>query len=222
MKSRALPDDFDMAQALHSPYGSNVGLGTSIAPPVDFSATVADHAFMRPLMVDTLRRPEDDHMSHTGISPAFGNLGFTPSGTSGTSDLLSPLSSSGDRFYTNYLGNPLNPSGAGGPRNANPFARSPVHTESYPPPGQSHVRPLQFDKLSRKRSESLHSPLRSSMSWKGNSLDYGDYGFGSILSPAMGTSNRPPGLYTDDAPRSNPGSVTHAYDATSYTSAFSS
>src|SRR6195952_6144134 len=92
MKMRAVPDDFDNVQALHSPYGAVHGIGTPMQSPVDFVPNYTDH-MMRPLMVDTMRRHEnDDHMSptNTGISPAFGHVGFAPGGgPMGTPDVLS-------------------------------------------------------------------------------------------------------------------------------------
>ncbi|KAI0011179.1 hypothetical protein F4779DRAFT_615848 [Xylariaceae sp. FL0662B] len=191
IKMRAVPDDFDNVQALHSPYGAVHALGTPISPSVDFGTSSYTDHMMRPLMVDTMRRGDgDDHMSPTGLSPAFGNIGFTPSGTMGNHDLLSPISPpSNDRnYYSNHLTSPL---GSGHNRPSNPFARQ----NSLDTGGQMHsqsrqqIRPLQplqlRDTMSRSRSDNLSSPLRSSMSWKGDSIDYGTYS-GSSGSPSIG------------------------------------
>src|SRR5208282_1675519 len=102
LKMRAVPDDFDNVQALHSPYGAVQGIGTPLHSPVDYTSTYNEQAMMRPLLVDTMRRHdnEDQHLSSTGISPAFGHVGFAPPGSISTSDVLSPLSlNSGDRYY---------------------------------------------------------------------------------------------------------------------------
>ncbi|KAI0381804.1 hypothetical protein F5Y04DRAFT_60294 [Hypomontagnella monticulosa] len=217
IKMRAVPDDFDNVQALHSPYGAVHGLGTPITPPVDFgSSSYTDH-IMRPLMVDTMRRGDDDnHMSSTGLSPAFGNIGFTPSGTMSNSDLLSPLSpSSNDRgYYPSHLTSPL----SGAHRTSNPFARqnsldSGVQMHSQ---NRQQIRPLQplqlRETMSRSRPDNLQSPLRSSMSWKGDSIDYTTYS-GATSSPGIGA--RHPSIYQPEQMGSNPGSSLN-YDSSSY------
>ncbi|KAI0840060.1 hypothetical protein F5Y06DRAFT_247149 [Hypoxylon sp. FL0890] len=219
IKMRAVPDDFDNVQALHSPYGAVHGLGTPITPPVDFGTSSYTDHIMRPLMVDTMRRGEnDDHMSPTGLSPAFGNIGFTPSGTMNNSDLLSPLSpSSNDRgYYSSHLTSPL----AGGHRPSNPFARqnsldSGVQMHSQ---NRQQIRPLQplqlRETMSRSRPDNLQSPLRSSMSWKGDSIDYTTYS-GTSGSPGIG--GRHQSIYQPDQMSSNPGSSLN-YDSSSYSS----
>ncbi len=75
---RAVPDDFDNVQALHSPYGAVHGLGTPITSPVDFGASGYADRMMRPLMVDVRRSDGDDHLSPTGLSPAFGSRYIKP------------------------------------------------------------------------------------------------------------------------------------------------
>jgi hypothetical protein len=174
MKMRAVPEGFDNIQALHSPYGAVHAIGTPLQSPVDFVPNYADH-MMRPLMLDTMRRDgNDEHASPTGLSPAFGHIGFAPPGSMSTSDVLSPLSlNSTDRYYPSHLSSPM----SAGPRNGNQFERQ----NSYQalPHARQHSRPLQplqlRETMSRSRSESLQSPLRSSMSWKGETLDYGNY-----------------------------------------------
>ncbi|KAK5627157.1 hypothetical protein RRF57_002872 [Xylaria bambusicola] len=218
VKMRAVPDDFDNVQALHSPYGAVHALGTPIAPPVDFgSSSFTDH-IMRPLLVDTMRRDSEDHLSPTGLSPAFGNIGFTPSGTMTSSDILSPLSpSSNERgYYSSHLSSPL----GGSSRASNPFGRhnsldagSQLHSQS-----RQHIRPLQplslRETMSRSRSDNLQSPLRSSMSWKGDSIDYAGYS-GSSHSP--GGAGRHTSVYQPDASGGSSGG-TLGYDTGSYTS----
>lgn len=217
VKMRAVPDDFDNVQALHSPYGAVHALGTPITPPVDFgSSSFTDH-IMRPLLVDTMRRDSDDHISPTGLSPAFGNIGFTPSGTMTSPDILSPLSpSSSERgYYSGHLSSPL-----GGSRASNPFGRqshldtgSQLHSQP-----RQQIRPLQplslRETMSRSRSDNLQSPLRSSMSWKGDSIDYAGYS-GSSSSP--GNAARHTSVYQPDPSGSSAGGAL-GYDTGSYTS----
>lgn len=213
MKMRAVPDGFDNVQALHSPYGAVHGIGTPLQSPVDFVPNYADH-MMRPLMVDTMRRDgNEEHMSPTGLSPAFGHVGFAPQGSMGTPDVLSPLSlNSTDRYYPSHLSSPM----SAGPRSANPFERQ----NSYQAlsHARQHSRPLQplqlRETMSRSRSESLQSPLRSSMSWKGETLDYGSYQTGQ---PSPQLSGRQQSVYQPDQ-IGNSAVNAHQYDANAYSS----
>ena len=197
---RAVPDDFDNVQALHSPYGAVHTLGAPLPSPVDFSTPSYSDHLMRPLMVDTMRRGDgDDHISPTGLSPGFGGIGFPPSGTMGNTDILSPLSPAAtDRgYYSSHLASALGT----GPRSTNPFARqnsldtgSQMHSHS-----RQSIRPLQplhlRDTMSRPRTETLQSPLRSSMSWKGDAIDYTSY---SSAAGAPGISSRQQSVYQPD------------------------
>lgn len=158
MRSRALPDDFDMAQALHTPFGNGHGLGTPLASPAAFGQGFPEGAMMRPLSIDTLRRATlDSHMSPTGISPAFGGFTFTP--PQSATDTLSPVSAHESPF--GFPSAPLDSS----PRTSNPFS-IPVSTPtSY---SSQHSIPrltLHADRITRTRAESLNSPLRTSMSY---------------------------------------------------------
>ncbi|KAI0881028.1 uncharacterized protein GGS22DRAFT_74722 [Annulohypoxylon maeteangense] len=216
IKMRAVPDDFDNVQALHSPYGAVHGLGTPITPPVDFGTSSYTDHIMRPLMVDTMRRGEnDDHMSPSGLTPAFGGINFTPPGTM-NNDILSPLSpSSNDRgYYSSHLTSPL----GGAQRGSNPFARqgsldSGVQMHSQ---NRQQIRPLQplqlRETMSRSRPDNLQSPLRSSMSWKGDSIDYTTY---SNTSGSPGIGGRHQSLYQSDQMGSNSGNSLN-YDSNSY------
>lgn len=203
MKMRAVPEDFDSLGALHSPYGAVHPLGTPMTSPVDLGgSSYADH-MMRPLMVDVRRHDGDDHhLSPTGLSPGFGSIGFNHSGGLSSPDILSPLSpTSTDRYgYSSHL-SPTSMSG--GPRTSNPFARQ-TSLDSGMQLHHSHhsrqqIRPLQplqlREAMTRSRSDTLQSPLRSSMSWKGDAIDYTTY-HGGNTSPQIG--NRQHSLYQQD------------------------
>lgn len=170
IKMRAVPDDFDNVQALHSPYGAVHTINAPLTPPVDFGAQSYAEHMMRPLMLDTIRRPEgDSNMSPTGMSPSFGSIGFS------SPDMMSPMSAtSNDRgYYSSHLASPL----SSGPRTSNPFARQGSLDTSMQMQNRQQMRPLQplqlRETMSRSRSDNLQSPLRSSMSWKGDAIDYG-------------------------------------------------
>lgn len=187
IKMRAVPDDFDNVQALHSPYGAVHGLGTPLGSPVGFGTTSSytDHLMRGPLVVDVRRAEGGDTMSSTGLSPAFGGIGFNGSASMSNPELMTPMSGheSGDRYdYSSQL-TPL----SAGPRTSNPFNNRQPGMESGMPVHSHHsrqpIRPLQplqlRETLNRSRSDSLQSPLRSSMSWKGDSIDYTTYHAGS-------------------------------------------
>jgi hypothetical protein len=210
---RAVPDDFDNVEALHSPYGAVHGIGTPMQSPVDFVPTYADN-MMRPLMVDTMRRHESEaHMSPTGLSPAFGHVGFVPQGSMGTPDVLSPLSlNSSDRYYSSHLSSPM----SAGPRSADSFDRqSSYQSLSHPRQHSRSLQPLQLrETLSRTRTESLNSPLRTSMSWKGETLDFGNYQTGH---PSPQLSGRQQSVYEPDQ-IGNSAVNAHQYETNTYTS----
>ncbi|KAF7443897.1 Homeodomain-containing transcription factor [Pyrenophora tritici-repentis] len=169
MRSRALPDDFDMASALHSPFGNSHGLGTPLASPASYNPSFPESNMMRPLSIDTFRRgPLDSHMSPTGISPAFGGFAFTP--PQSATDTISPVSAhEGSPF--GFHSAPIDTS----PRTSNPFTSMPV--SSPPAYAAQHSIPrlsLHADRVVRSRAESLQSPLRTSMSYTSDSSNSGD------------------------------------------------
>jgi hypothetical protein len=159
MRSRALPDDFDMASALHSPFGNSHGLGTPLASPGSYNPSFPEANMMRPLSIDTLRRgPLDSHLSSTGISPAFGGFTFTP--PQSATDTLSPVSAHGDSPF-GFHSAPLDTS----PRTSNPFS---MPVSAPPAYAAQHSIPrltLHADRIARRRAESLSSPLRTSISY---------------------------------------------------------
>ncbi|RFU35854.1 hypothetical protein B7463_g491, partial [Scytalidium lignicola] len=212
MKMRAVPDDFDNVQALHSPYGAVHGISTPLQSPADFAPSYADH-LMRPMMMDTIRRENDDHLSPSGLTPSFAHAGFPSPGSLNSPDILSPLSlNSAERYYSSHLSGSL----SGGPRSANLFDRQNA-TSNYHGI-QNLRRPLQplhlRETISRTRSESLHSPLRTSMSWKGESLDYGNYQSGPV-SPQLGNGQQ--SVYQGDHISNNTTS-TNQFEGNAYSS----
>lgn len=197
IKSRSVPDGFDSVQALHATYGALHAVGTPMMSPVEYQSGFGDPHMIRPLMVDTMRRQEmDEHMSPNGMSPGFGQVGFANNAPTESPDVLSPISlNSSDRYYPSHLASPLS-----GPRSSNPFLRQ-NSSDNYQIHSQQRqqsrpLQPLQLrEAMSRSRSESLQSPLRSSMSWKGETLDYANYP-GETNSPTL--TGRQQSLYQSD------------------------
>ncbi|KAF2396211.1 homeobox-domain-containing protein [Trichodelitschia bisporula] len=158
MKSRELPPDFDMTQALHSPFGQPHGMGSTLSSPSSYSPAFSEGNMIRPLNIDSLRRvPDNSHMSPTNIAPSFGGYNFTP--PQSVTDTLSPVSPAGDSPF-NY-----SPTLDQSPRRSNPFATSPSNFTSHP----SIPRLRMQDGVTRSRGDSLSSPLRTSMSYSGPS-----------------------------------------------------
>lgn len=219
IKMRAVPDDFDNVQALHSPYGAVHGLGTPISSPIEFGASPYAEHMIRPLMVDVRRAEGDEHMSPTGLSPAFGSIGFSPSTTMSSTDLLSPLSTSSNdqRYgYAGHLSGPLS-AGTNTSRPTHTFGRQNSLDQAMIQSRQQGrpLQPLQLrDTLSRSRSDNLHSPLRSGMSWKGDAIDYTTYSGGSTSPPISGRQH--PVYQAEQMHGSAAGSGMGGYESTSY------
>lgn len=94
MRSRALPDDFDTTQALHSPFGAQqpqMGVSSS---SVGSYPMYNEHGGVRPLTLDTVRGVAEyaqyspSYASPSGVSPALGAFAFTPPRS--VSDHISP------------------------------------------------------------------------------------------------------------------------------------
>ena len=83
--------------------------------------------------------------------------------------------------------------------------------------GRHQIRPLQplqlRDTMTRSRSDSLQSPLRTSMSWKGDAIDYTTYHGGS-QSPQMG--GRQTSGYPQDQLSGGSTSALGGYDSSNY------
>lgn len=183
IKMRAVPEDFDNIQALHSPYGAMNPLGAPLAAAAELGNASYGEQMARPLVVD-VRRPEtEDNISPTGLTPAFDGVGFSHHGAQ-ASDMMPNISSAtSDRSpFASHLQNSV----GGRPRAPNVFPGRLDNGNQY---GQQGMRPLQplhlRDVTTRPRADSLHSPLRSGMSWKGETLDYSQYPMGSSVSPPL-------------------------------------
>lgn len=174
MRSRALPDDFDMTQALHSPFGAIQNVSSTLSSPSGYSP-MSEAGMIRPLSLDLRRVPDGSQMSPM---PGYGGFNFTP--PQSVTDGLSPVSPAGDSPFT------YSP-GLDGQRRNNPFAgglSSPSSFTSHPqiPRLQMH------DRDPRTRSESMTSPLRPNLSYPGQ----GD--MNNPNSPMPNDSSSPQGI----------------------------
>ncbi|KAI9704527.1 MAG: hypothetical protein M1820_005601 [Bogoriella megaspora] len=168
MSSRALPENFDMTQALHSPFGAvSTSNGTPLPSPAPFSTGYPGQPLSagpgRHLTLDTgFRRLSENHMSPTGISPAFGAFAFTP--PQSATDTISPVSTSAVESSPFSFAHTPPSSFGGSPKRPNPFAVSYNSTSSYTAPPKIPRLNI-YDRMGRSRAESLQSPLRTSISY---------------------------------------------------------
>ncbi|EEY14123.1 conserved hypothetical protein [Verticillium alfalfae VaMs.102] len=164
IKMRAVPDDFDNVQALHSPYGAVHALGAPMASPVEFGSSAYSDHMMRPLMVDVRRSEAEDHMSPTGLSPAFGNIGFSASASLSNSDILSPMSPTVHDHRYGYSSH-LSPTSAGH-RPTNAFGRQTSLDQSMMH-GRQHAR--RFNRSIFARRCQVYQPEQLSSGSSGSS-----------------------------------------------------
>ncbi|OAQ77402.1 homeobox domain-containing protein [Purpureocillium lilacinum] len=169
IRMRAVPDDFDNVQALHSPYGAVHGMGPTSTPPKPLNPSSYGNHMLRPLMVD-VRRNDDVYLSPTGLTPSFGGVDIGQPGSGGSADLVSPLSTtSSDRFGP--------PGHMPVPRLSNPQLGQHGSMEGVGHVGRPNLRLLPLttrDSIPRSATDSIQSP-RTNLSWKSDSVDYSVY-----------------------------------------------
>ncbi|TWU73744.1 hypothetical protein ED733_001548 [Metarhizium rileyi] len=100
VQMRAVPDDFDNVQALHSPYGAVNGLGTSVSTSgLGSTGSPYGNQGVKALLLDLRKPVGDSYMSPSGLSQSFGGIDIDQSGPVAHSEI--PTSSSsmyGDRY----------------------------------------------------------------------------------------------------------------------------
>lgn len=165
MSSRALPDNFDMTQALHSPFGAPTpNMGTPMPSPGGYSQFGAEGNAIRPLTLDTLRRvPDYEHFnaqytSPSGVSPGTGAFGFTP--PQSATETISPGSAVSE--VSAFGMHPRHPHES--PRRP-PYGFSAGYSSSHYGSHAQLSRLHVHDRLSRPIGETISSPLRTSMSY---------------------------------------------------------
>ncbi|KAI9833137.1 MAG: hypothetical protein M1819_003759 [Sarea resinae] len=171
MRSRTLPEDFDMAQALRSPYGVSQGGATaSIPSPSTYSPVNHGSSFGGLMALDGMRRASaDSGMSPIGLSPAFTDFSFN---ADHGSNLVSPVSTASQNSPITLM------SGSGNisPKNTNPFVGAGPGDPSSGVTSPPQIPRLQIhDRVFGARAESIASPLRTSMSYTGTSLEHGQF-----------------------------------------------
>ncbi|KAG9598113.1 hypothetical protein KCU97_g4074, partial [Aureobasidium melanogenum] len=158
MKSRALPDNFDMTPSLHSNYGSAPGGITPGASPASYGTVIHQPGHIRPLTLDTLRRGEmgPTYISPTGIPPGMTTMAYTPPHSA--TDTMSPVSRPPEGPTYGYTPR----STLDSPQRAMFPGPPPSYTSQYSQPPRLPVH----DRFRRASGETAtSSPLRSSMSY---------------------------------------------------------
>ena len=191
---RAVPEDFDNIQALHSPYGAVYGLGPSLTSPGEMGNQPFGGHPNRSLVVDAQRLEADDNLSPTTLTPVFEGVGFAPSAASNPEITSPPSTTSSDRYttYSSHLS-----SFGGGRRGSTTYSRGQGRFDSTLQIGQQSMRPLQplhlRDSLSRQRAGSMQTPLRTGLSWKSEMVDYP--GYHQRGNPSSTMTDRPQSIY---------------------------
>ncbi|KAG6118700.1 hypothetical protein E4U14_006424 [Claviceps sp. LM454 group G7] len=94
IRMRAVPEDFDNVQALHSPYGAVHGVATTL-PPSNLGPMSSPYGNQGAgsLMLDIRRATGESYLSPTGLTPSFGNIELGQSGPANVSDVASSATS---------------------------------------------------------------------------------------------------------------------------------
>ena len=162
MRSRALPADFDMMQALRAPFGAPTPASeTPNVSPGGLNSFNNPNG-VRPLTLDTLRRVPDydqfnqNYTSPTGITPAIGSFAFTP--PQSATDTISPNSAMGMSPYTfQTQESPRRPG----------YGLSLNTQAGYAAQNAQMARHHLHERFGRPMGEIGGSPLRSSISYSG-------------------------------------------------------
>ena len=190
VKSRALPDDFDMTQALKSPLGglsqstTAASLSRVCYPPVSKGAVT-----LLPLTIDELMRQGDDKgvLSPISMDSARNNT-YTPPSSISASASISPSTSINEltQFGMHAIPQITNQ------RQPISFVRSSNFSALYHSPPHLSTTPVLYQSQ-RARAESLALPLRSNMSYSNNSVDYGDARTPTAAAPSSFAQYAPAG-----------------------------
>jgi hypothetical protein len=194
MKSRALPDNFDMTPSLHGNYGATPGGITPGASPGSYGQL--PHGHIRPLTLDTLRRENigPAYVSPTGIPPGMTSMACTPPHSA--TDTMSPVARPHEGGAFGY--------------NSRSILDSPQRAMFPGPPSsyssqysQSHRLPA-HDRFRRTSGETAaSSPLRSNMSY-GSLGGEGSQHQSEARTPGLQASDGPSYISQQDSQRNMP------------------
>ncbi len=168
MRSRALPEGFDTAQALHTQYGEVQSMGRTLACDRSYSTSFEDEGIVQPLTLECLRRPESDHgiLTPPSTNASFQRSLYTPPGSA----LVSPRLKGDTCMQSLYSPEP----GPVSPVSGNPFSRSGIPPSSFR--SQSYVPPLQLqENINEERAPSLAPPPKPGLPYPRESPTFNCY-----------------------------------------------
>ncbi|MCJ1401491.1 hypothetical protein MMC11_004705 [Xylographa trunciseda] len=180
MSTRALPEGFDMSQALHSPLEphpyTNTPFQAPLTSPASLASTFHDGGTMRPFMADQLRQPlgHGGGISSTVARPAYHTF-YTPPGSTTVSENVSPISSISER--KDFNGHAFSPSVES--RSTNPFITSGALAAAHFPHAQVPRFPFS-ENMPRTQAEFLSATQRANMSSVSNAMNYGEPATSSV------------------------------------------
>ena len=160
MRSRALPENFGMPIPMNTQYGVPGSAPTPTSSTTGSAPGVQRPGQIRPLSLDTLRRPGPEHsyVSPTGMSSALGSLAFTP--PQSATEAPSPLSTAADMSTYGFSQRGM----ADSPRRtffAPSVSSAPLYSSQFNQTGRMPVH----DRYRRASGDSVASPLRSNMTY---------------------------------------------------------
>ncbi|KAG5959661.1 hypothetical protein E4U58_004890 [Claviceps cyperi] len=211
IRMRAVPEDFDNVQALHSPYGAVHGVATTL-PPSNLGPMSSPYGNQGAgsLMLDTRRTTGESYLSPTGLTPSFGNIELGQSGPTSVSDVASSATSLyQDRFAASGT-SPSCPVDVGY-RNCGPYWHAGSSGGSINSSAQSRKTGLRGGQSIHDRNwnptsvpEALHMPLGIyQANHSGTTSSETQGGFSSnqyVPSVATGFTSMEPRTYSDNAP----------------------
>lgn len=185
MRSRALPENFDMTPSLHGAFAPGSASATPGASPASFeTGLMSQPGHPRTLTLDTLRRSEHGggYMS-AGMTPGMGSI-FTP--PQSATDAVSPGLSGPEMTSYGFPQRPVMDSPRG-PLYRHQHPSAPAYPPQYP---QASRQLAGHDRFRRQSGESASSPLRSSISYDSINAQSGQ----TQEARSSGMSNEPAGF----------------------------
>lgn len=163
LKSRALPDDFDTAQVLRSPFESKSSPENALPSPRNFISPNSNSSSLKMLLTDGLQRPNDDEYvvsplsSASYISPATPDRNSESFPQHGALASRAPLSAPIPHMHRNG-------------QDPFPYSRSNSCSDACAQPSPFGHGLHQHDRFSRTNSESLGHPGMPNIR---RAMDYG-------------------------------------------------
>lgn len=203
LKSRALPEDFDIGHVLNQPYSSRPSDHSPLPAPHGHGSTLPGVSITKPLLLNATTRPNGDEysMAPSSAPSIYGNYGSTPASLNAHE--TSPLTRSDRSFNTASRLRER----AGSQTDIGSLTRtqgfSSTYARSWLP-----VQRLQLQQTDTKSRENpVASPLRTSISYSEGTVRHENTG-GTLPGGSLGNGRSnaapTPNLNEDSAPHTAP------------------